>query len=137
MVPFGIRCFLALPVAARDEDARVLLRAMRLWVLLARSCRSPRPAIDALLGPASAALCRLMDEAVAAWPDPFTTFPPCATSVSPDEDCLLALVGLARQGDRTRFEAGIADLVADSDRERLWAAAGRLVAEQAGLGWDQ
>lgn len=130
-------CFLPLPVAARDAETRVLLRAMRLWVLLARSARSPRPVIDSLLGPASAALCHLMDETVAAWPDPFTTFPPCATVVSPDEDCLLELLPPARHGDRAGFEAILADLVAPTDRERIWAAAGRLVTEQAGFGWGQ
>lgn len=137
MAPLTPRCFQPLPVAARDEEARLLLRAMRLWVLLARSARSPRPVIDSLLGPASPALCHLMDEAVAAWPDPFTTFPPCATAVSPDEDCLLALLAHARRADRAGVERQLGELLATPDRDRLWAAAGRLVTEQAGFGWGQ
>jgi hypothetical protein len=131
------RRFLPLPLAARDEEARLLLRAMRLWVMLARGCRSPRPAIESLLGAAAPALCRLMDEATSAWPDPFVTYPPCATAIAPDEDLLLALVADARAGAHAGFEARVADLLAESDRERLWAAAGRLVAERAGLGWGQ
>lgn len=133
MAPLSLRCFQPLPLAARDEEARLLLRGMRLWVLLARACRSPRPPLEALLGPAASALCQLMEATTAAWPDPFVTYPPCATAVAPDEDVLLALVGDALAADRPAFEARIADLVAGPARARLWTAAGRLVAERAGL----
>ncbi len=126
--------FLPPPVAALGDEARIHLKAMRFWVMLARSGRAARPAIEALMGPAAGAFGMLMDRVVAAWPEPFTTYPPCATAVSPDEDCLLTLVAQATTGTRAGFDAGVSDMLDGMARARLWEAATRLGLERAGLG---
>lgn len=115
-----------------DEEERLRLRGMRLWVTLARSGRNARPALVALLGRAAAPLCQLMDCAVMCWPEPFTTFPPCAARLSPDEATVLALLRQADGDSRDRAELLLCDLLPATDRERLWAAACRLVADRAG-----
>jgi hypothetical protein len=116
----------ATPVLAPED--RILLKAARLWVMIARGNRSPRPALAALLGPAAASFHLLMEQLVAAWPDPFTTFPPCATAVSPDEHSLLTLVAEARHGTCE----SLTDMLAAPQRTRLAATAARLEAERSG-----
>jgi hypothetical protein len=122
------------PVAALGDEARIFLKAARMWVMLARSNRSPRPALAALLGPAAARFSLLMDIAVSAWPDAFTTFPPCACTLSPDEHSLLTLLALAEVEQDTEFHSWFADLLPQADRQRLWSAACRLMAERIGVG---
>lgn len=120
------------PVASLCEEGRLLLKAARMWVLLARSGRSPRPCLQALLGPAAARFSLLMDIIIAPWPDPFTTFPPCAATLSPDEHSLLKLLALAGADDEPGFHAWLADLLPTPDRARLWRAACRMTAERMG-----
>jgi len=122
------------PVTALCEEARIFLRSARIWVLLARGGRSPRPALKALLGPAAARFSLLMDIIIAPWPDPFTTFPPCATMLSPDEHSLLTLLAMAEADDEAGFHTWLADLLPAPDRTRLWRAACRMMAERIGVG---
>lgn len=122
------------PVAAIDEESRVLLKAARLWVMLARAGRSARPPLAALLGPAAARFGLLMDALTSAWPDPFTTYPPCADTISPDEHCLLSLLLLAERGLEPAFHTCLADMLALPVRQRLWQAATALTAERIGAG---
>ena len=42
--------FLAPPVSALPEEARLRLKAARMWVMLARHQRNPKPVLTALLG---------------------------------------------------------------------------------------
>ena len=119
------------PVAALAEEARIQLKAARMWVMLARHQRNPRPVLAALLGHTTAAFCTLMDGMVTAWPDAFTTFPPCASQLSPDEATLLDLLSHATDGDEAGAHGLLRDLLPATDRERLWQAATR--AMPAGL----
>lgn len=117
----------ATPTLAPED--RILLKAARLWVMMARDNRSPRPALAALLGSAAPAFHLLMEQLVSAWPDPFTTYPPCATAVSPDEHALLTLVAEARSGQGL---AALAEMLPQAERDRLALTAARLDAERAG-----
>jgi len=118
-----VRSFTPPPVAALSEEARVQLRAARMWVMLARHHRNPKPVLASLLGNTTAAFCTLMEQLVTAWPDAFTTYPPCASGVSPDEATLLDLLTLAGEGQREEADALLQDLLPPSDRARLWSAA--------------
>lgn len=116
-------------IPALEPEDRILLKAARLWVIMARSNRSPRPALAALLGAAAASFHLLMEQLVAAWPDPFTTYPPCATAISPDEHSLLMLVAEARHRPALPV---LADLLPQTERHRLAQTALRLEAERLG-----
>ena len=122
------------PVAAVPEEARVLLKAARLWVMLARSGRSARPPLAALLGPAAPRFALFMDAVVVAWHDPFTTFPPCSCNISPDEHCLLNMLALAEADMEPQFHDCLHDMLPKPERNRLWQAATRLMAERIGAG---
>ncbi len=122
------------PVAALGEEARVHLRAARLWVMLARTGRSPRLVLGALLGGAAGSFSALMDRLVTSWPDPFTTFPPCASRVSPDEHVLLTLLACAEADAAPNFHEVLTDMLPAVERQRLWTAACRLMAERIGAG---
>jgi hypothetical protein len=123
-----VRSFTPPPVAVLAEEARIQLKAARMWVMLARHHRNPKPVLASLLGSTTAAFCTLMEQLVTAWPDAFTTYPPCASSVSPDEAGLIELLALASEGRREGAEALLQDLLPPSDRSRLWAAAVRAAA---------
>jgi hypothetical protein len=118
-----VRSFAPPPVAALPEEARIQLKAARMWVMLARHHRNPRPVIASLLGAATPAFCTLMEQLVTAWPDAFTTFPPCASQLAPDESSLIDLLALASEGQREAADSLLQDLLPPSDRARLWAAA--------------
>ncbi len=120
-----VRSFTPPPVAALSEESRIQLKAARMWVMLARHHRNPRPVLAGLLGGTTAAFCLLMEQLVSAWPDAFTSYPPCASSVSPDEAGLLDLLALASEGQREAANRLLSDLLPPSDRARLWAAAVR------------
>jgi hypothetical protein len=122
-----VRSFTPLPLCALPGEARVRLKAARMWVMLARAQRSPRAALGALLGSAAPAFALLMEELVAAWPDPFTSYPPCAVAVSPDEAALLALLDAAQAGVPAGADALLADLLPRAERERLWTLAERAI----------
>jgi hypothetical protein len=96
-----------------------------MWVMLARHHRNPKPVLGSLLGGTTAAFCTLMEQLVTAWPDAFTSYPPCASVVSPDEASLLDLLALASEGQRDQADALLKDLLPPSDRARLWTAAVR------------
>jgi hypothetical protein len=127
------RSFATTPLPLVDGDARSFLRAMRIWVMMARCGRNPRPALCQLLGDSTARFCLLADSLVTAWPDPFITYPPCATSLTPDEDGLLKLLADAAAGDRAAADARLSDLLPANERDRLWAAATRLMADRMGV----
>jgi hypothetical protein len=120
-----VRSFTPPPVAALSDEARILLRAARMWVMLARHHRNPKPVLGSLLGGTTAAFCTLLEQLVTAWPDAFTSYPPCASVVSPDEASLLDLLALASEGQRDQADALLKDLLPPSDRARLWTAAVR------------
>ena len=125
--------FSTTPVAAYADFDRLYLRAMRMWVLFARSGRSPRAPLAALLGERTAArFSMLMEACVVAWPEPFTTFPPCACHCSPDESTLMALIAHAETGTPDAAHAMLSDMLPIADRTRLWHAAMRCVAERIG-----
>jgi hypothetical protein len=128
-----VHSFTPPPVAALGDDARIQLKAARMWVMLARHHRNPKPVLGSLLGDTTAAFCTLMEQLVTAWPDSFTTYPPCASAVSPDEAGLIELLGLASEGRREGAEALLRDLLPPSDRSRLWAAAVRATPVGHGL----
>jgi hypothetical protein len=118
-----IHSFTPPPVAACSEEARILLKAARMWVMLARHQRNPKPVLASLLGSATGPFCALMEQLVTAWPDAFTSFPPCAAAVSPDEATLLDLLAHASEGQRDAADMLLKDLLPPSDRGRLWVAA--------------
>lgn len=118
-----VHSFTPPPVSALSEEARIHLKSARMWVMLARHHRNPKPVLGSLLGGTTAAFCTLMEQLVTAWPDAFTCLPPCAASVSPDEASLLDLLTLASEGLRADADALLQDLLPPSDRARLWAAA--------------
>jgi hypothetical protein len=119
------RSFTPPPVAALNEEARIQLKAARMWVMLARHHRNPKPVLASLLGSTTPAFCMLMEQMVTAWPDAFTTFPPCASAVSPDEAALLDLLNTARSETPDEAERLLENLLPAADRRRLWAAAVR------------
>lgn len=121
-----IRRFTPPPVSALGEEARIQIKAARMWVVLARHHRNPRPVLSSLLGSASPRFCLLMEHVAAAWPDPFTSHPPCACAVTPDESTLLALLDFAARDRRDSADALLADMLAPSERARLWTAAVRV-----------
>lgn len=127
-----VRSFTPPPVAALSEEARIQLRAARMWVMLARHHRNPKPVLESLLGGKTAAFCTLMEQLVTAWPDAFTSYPPCGCAVSPDEATMLDLLACATEGQKGDADALLQDLLPPSDRARLWAAAVR--ATPFGLG---
>lgn len=122
------------PLSAVPEEVRVLLKAARLWVMLARSGRSARPPLTALLGPAAPRFTVFMDTVVTAWHEPFTTLPPCSTSISPDEHCVLNMLALADAGRKAEFHAYLSDMLPQSERQRLWWVTTRLMVERIGAG---
>ena len=122
-----IRSFTPPPVTNLPEDARIQLKAARMWVMLARHQRNPKPVLTALLGSTTAAFCTLMEDVVTAWPDAFTTFPPCASQLAPDEATFLDLLAHAADGDEAGAHGLLQDLLPATDRIRLWQAAMRAV----------
>jgi len=121
------------PVAAFRDVDRMMLKAMRLWVVFARSGRNPRACLAGQLGESMAArFSLLMDRIVTCWPDPFTTYPPCACMCSPDEALVMALLGHAEANRQDAADRLLAEMLPDADRGRLWAAALRCVLEQLG-----
>ena len=120
------------PIAALSEEARILVKATRMWVLVARTGRNPRPALEALLGPAASRFSVLMDMVTAAWPDPFTTCSPCAAMLSPDEHSLLGLLALAGSDDEAGFQRFLSEMLPMAHRNRLWSASRRMVADRLG-----
>jgi hypothetical protein len=121
-----VRSFTPLPLCALPGEARVRLKAARMWVMLARHQRSARLPLAALLGGSAAAFAQLMEQMVAAWPDPFTTYPPCSVAISPDEATLLSLLDCAGRGDSAAADSLLADLLPATERQRLFAQAARL-----------
>jgi hypothetical protein len=119
--------FLAPPVSALPEEARLRLKAARMWVMLARHQRNPKPVLSALLNDCTAPFCTLMEAVVTAWPDAFIAYPPCAAQVSPDEATLLDLLAEAADGDEAAAQRLLEDLLPVTDRTRLWQAATRAV----------
>lgn len=122
-----VRSFAPPPVATLPEEARIQLKAARMWVMLARHHRNPRPVIASLLGAATPAFCTLMEQLVTAWPDAFTTFPPCASQLAPDEATVLALLEKAAADDRQGADRLLHDMLPAPDRHRLWHAAVRIM----------
>lgn len=114
------------------DDSERLLRAMRLWRIFAQTRRSPRPALVALLGPAAMQFSLLMEAVLMAWPEVFTTFPPCAHQISPDEAAIMALLAHAEADELASAHALLVDLLPADERTRLWQAACRVVAERIG-----
>lgn len=117
------QCFALPALAALDRPAARLVHASRVWVALARRRQCPRPCLARLLGPAAPGFRHFMERLVAAWPDPFAAFPPCATHLSPDEATLAALFEAALTGDDGRAEVLLADFLGPDERRRLWEAA--------------
>jgi hypothetical protein len=105
-----------------------LLRAIRIWALFARQRRSPRHALEPLLGSAERAFARFMEEVVSLWPDPMMVLPPCACRLSPDESALAGLLEAADLGDRARADRLLCELLPETARDRLYAAAARVTA---------
>lgn len=120
------------PISAYQGDGGRLLRAIRLWVMLARNGASPRAALTPLLGPAAARFSMLMEAAVVAWPEPFVAFPPCILATSPDEATLLALLSYAESDEMGAAHMLLCDMLPLTERIRLWQAATRVVAERIG-----
>jgi hypothetical protein len=127
----SVRSFTPPPVAALGDEARIHLKAARMWVMLARHHRNPKPVLASLLGTTTAAFCMLMEQLVTAWPDAFTAYPPCASAVSPDEAALLGLLEAARDETAEEADRLLADLLPPGDRHRLWAGAVRCAARPA------
>jgi hypothetical protein len=115
------------PPAAAGPDAR-LVRAIRLWVLHARQRRSPRAAIEPLLGLAERPFAQLMEAVVTCWPDPMMVMPPCACRLSPDESALQGLLAAAAGNDRAAADDLLRDLLPPHTRDQLFAAAIRVTA---------
>lgn len=125
-------------IAARFAPARLspalarspLLRSLRLWVRMARDQRNPRSALSVLLGGrAAASFGVLMEMAVGAWGDAFIVFTPCAERLSVDESTLLLLLDAAEREDAASAHALLAEMMPPADRERLIAAAWRVMDE--------
>ncbi len=118
-----VRSFTPPPVTALSDEARIQLRAARMWVMLARHHRNPKPVLAGLLGEGTAAFCTLMEQLVTSWPDSFTTFPPCAAAVSPDEATLLGLLDRAATDDAAGAMRLLQGLLPGVTSERLWTLA--------------
>ncbi len=133
MLPLNASTFATRPAAAYPDLDRLYLKAMRHWVLIARAGRNPRHPLAALLGERLAGrFCLLMELCVGAWPEPFTTFPPCACQCSPDETTLLALLGYSEAGVAEPMHAMLQDMIPQSMRDRLWYAASTCTGERLG-----
>lgn len=117
------------PAAALDSEGRLLLRAARQWVMVACRRQSPRAAMAALLGSSGPRFGRLMAELTSAWPEPFTTYPPCATILSADEATMLALLRAAGTNDPAGFHRQLQEMLPRSVRDRLWQAAVAVAAD--------
>lgn len=114
----------ALPEAASfSPPVARLMQAARLWVALARRHRNPRPILRPLLAGGEPAFCHFMEALVAAWPEPFAAFPPCATCLSPDEAAVAQLFEAAAAGLPEEAEELFRDYLGPDDRARLWRAA--------------
>jgi hypothetical protein len=100
-----------------------LMQAARLWVALARRHHNPRPVLRPLLAGGEPAFCHFMEALVAAWPEPFAAFPPCATCLSPDETAVARLLEAAARGQRETAEELFSDYLGPDERARLWMAA--------------
>lgn len=123
------------PVAAWNGTGERLLRATRLWTMLAQTGRNPRQAVGLLLGSATTPFLLLMEMTVTVWPEPFTTFPPCAAVTSPDEATLMALFDHAETDNPAAAHRLLADMLPAATRERLWQIASGVVAETVGAPW--
>jgi hypothetical protein len=117
----------AIPPAHAGTGA-VLVRSIRLWALLARQRRSPRASLEPLLGLAERPFAGFMEEVVSHWPDPIMVLPPCAGRLSPDESALTGLLAASAAGDRAAADALLKDLLPPQARDRLYAAASRVMA---------
>lgn len=117
------------PVATLDPGARLLLRAVRTWVMLASRRGNPRPAMTALLGTSAGRFGVLMDRVTCAWPDVFTTYPPCASALSSDEATLVAMLNDAAEDASAAFDRRLVDLLPFAQRQRIWAAARAVAAD--------
>lgn len=121
------------PLAALEPHERLTLRAARLWVMLASRRDNPRPALERLLGSGAGRFGWLMERLASAWPDAFTTYPCCATTLSSDESTLVALLRDAATGDAREFDTRLSDLLGPSERRRLWDATRAVVADGLAL----
>ena len=101
---------------------------MRLWALMARMERCAMGALAERFGSmrAAAHFHLLVEEMMAAWPDPFCVSPPCSPRLSHDEATLAEMVQVAACGDRPGFDRLLADLIPASERERLFLSSGVL-----------
>lgn len=117
------------PMAMLEPHERLLLRAARVWVMLASRRDNPRPALERLLGSGAGRFGWLMERLASAWPDAFTTYPCCAVTLSSDEATLLALLRDAAEGDAREFHLRLSDLLGQSERSRLWNATRAVVAD--------
>ena len=117
------------PVASLDAESRLLLRAARSWVIIACRRTSPRSAMEAMLGTSAGRFGQLMEQITCAWPEPFTTYPPCACAQSPDEATLLALLRHAANREAHAFHRHLYEMLPLSVRERLWHAASAVAAD--------
>lgn len=117
------------PVASLDAETRLLLRAARSWVIIACRRQSPRATMKGYLGLAAGRFGLLMEQLTSAWPEPFTTYPPCACSLSPDEATMLTLLGHAANGDARAFHRQLSEMLPLSVRERLWHASSAVAAD--------
>ncbi|MFQ3594825.1 MAG: hypothetical protein SNJ63_01770 [Sphingomonadaceae bacterium] len=113
------------PLSASPEGR--LLRALRIWVLIACRRHNPRASVRPLLGPAEPAFALFMDEVVTLWPEPLLTFPPCATCLAPDESLLLGVLRAAAAHDRALADRLACEFLGTAERERLWRGAARVV----------
>lgn len=128
--PLTTLSFAPPPVQALPEQTRLHLRAARMWILMARHQRNPKPVLASLLHAGCAPFCTLMEAVVTAWPDAFTAYPPCAAQLSPDEATLLDLLAEAMEGGQMSAHRLLEDMLPLTDRERLWQAATRAVGSQ-------
>lgn len=106
-----------------------LVSAARRWVMAQRHERiCPLQAAAAQLGclQAARALHLLMAQVGAAWPDPVAIAPPCCGVLTHDEATILGLVLAARYHGRPVFDALLCEMLGQSARETLFAAAARL-----------
>lgn len=110
--------------AIAAPDARIV-RALRLWAVLRRSCQCPMKAVAEALGSlrAAAHLHLLLEEVAAAWPEAFAVGPLCCARLSHDEALLADMMRLARSGDRPGFDRLLAEMIPSDERERLFVSA--------------
>lgn len=112
-----------------SAEARIAI-AIRMWVVMGKLGRDPIAVLRDKLGSTDAAmrLHLLLEQAGAAWVDPFCVNPPCCPRLSPDEALILEMVGLAAAGDRPGFDRLLSDMLREDVRSRLYASAKRLAA---------